>query len=101
MINEVLTNEGFLAPFIGFIDKGECHVLRKVDVSKHNRKTGLSEKQVRQVVVGKLKRCQSFGELSCLLKEPMTCTIVTETQCRIAVIPYEKAYSKSNLFIFT
>ena len=88
-----MTNEGFLSPFIGFIDEGECHVLRKVDVTVINKKTKASEKRVRQVVVGKLSKHESFGEISVLMKEPMTCTIVTESRCHIGIIPFEKATS--------
>lgn len=89
----VLTSEGFLAPFIGFIEQGECHVLRKVDIAHTNKNTGLKEKRMIQVVVGKLRKCESFGEVSVILKEPMTCTIVTETPCRIGVIPIDKINS--------
>ena len=71
-------------------------MLRKVDVTVENKRTGESEKQVKQVVVGKLGAKESFGEFSCLLKEPMTCTIVTECRSRIGVIAYDKI--TSNVF---
>lgn len=77
---------------MGFIQKGVCHVLRKVDVIRKNEE-GKDVKKMKQVVIGKLKQNESFGELSVILKEPMTCSIVTETECRIGVIQFEKIYS--------
>jgi CRP-like cAMP-binding protein len=59
-----------------------------------NKKTGLKEKRMKQVVVGKLKKGESFGEISVLLKEPMTCTIVSEVACKLGIISCEKATSK-------
>ncbi len=88
--NIVLTSEGYKSPFIGFIIKGECHVLRKVDVPFPNHKTGKVEKRMKQVVVGKLAEGDSFGEVSVSLKEPMTCSIVTEQMCRMGIIPFDK-----------
>ena len=77
---------------MGFIQKGVCHVLRKVDVLRKNE-DGKDVPQMKQVVIGKLREKESFGELSVILKEPMTCSIVTETECRIGVIQYEKIFS--------
>jgi CRP-like cAMP-binding protein len=77
---------------MGFIQKGVCHVLRKVDVLRKNE-DGKDIPQMKQVVIGKLKENESFGELSVILKEPMTCSIVTETECKIGVIQYEKIFS--------
>jgi hypothetical protein len=53
---------------------------------------------MKQVVIGKLKENESFGEVSVIQKEPMTCSIVTETECRIGVIQFEKIYS---MFLFS
>lgn len=85
-----MTSEGYRCPFIGFIVQGECHVLRKVDVPYVNKKTGNVEKRMKQVVIGKLKQNESFGEVSVALKEPMTCTIVSETPCQIGIIHCDK-----------
>ena len=93
----VLTTEGYRSPFMGFIQKGTCHVLRKVDVIRKDE-NGKPTKRMKQVVIGKIKENDSFGEVSVILKEPMTCSIVTETECRIGIIQYEKIYSKSLAF---
>ncbi len=61
-------------------------MLRKVDVPHINKKTGQKEKRMKQVVVGKLKEKDSFGEISVIMKEPMTCSIVTEKECLVGVI---------------
>ncbi|CAF0957224.1 unnamed protein product, partial [Brachionus calyciflorus] len=95
--NTILTSEGYRCPFIGFINKGECHVLRKVDVPYLNKKTGKKEKRMKQVVIGKLKENDSFGEFSVSLKEPMTCSIVTETTCKLGIIPYDKISKLDNI----
>lgn len=68
-------------------------MLRKVDV-EHSSEDGKEEKKMKQVVVGKLNEGQSFGEVSVVQKDPMTYSIVTETECRIGVIHFEKIYSK-------
>jgi len=92
-----LTSEGYRCPFIGIINSGECHVLRKVDVPFINPKTGLKEKRMKQVVVGKLSANESFGEISVTMKEPMTCSIVTETDCKIGIIPCDKIHRLDNI----
>ena len=68
---QVISSEGYRCPFIGFISSGSCHVLRKVDVPHFNYKLKTVEKRMRQVVIGKLKENESFGEISVALKEPM------------------------------
>ena len=32
MLISVIVSEGYMAPFIGFIKTGECHILRQVEV---------------------------------------------------------------------
>lgn len=91
--NTIITSEGFRSPFIGFIQSGSCHVLRKVDV-RRPREDGTIKLEMKQVVIGKLSAGQSFGELSVILLEPMTCSLVTETNCRIGLIHLEKIYSE-------
>ena len=61
-----------------------------------DRKTKKKEKRMKQVVIGKLKENDSFGEISVAMREPMTCSIVTETPCRIGTIPYDKINSKQS-----
>jgi CRP-like cAMP-binding protein len=65
-----------------------------------NKKTGAKEKHMKQVVIGKLKLNESFGEMSVTLKEPMSCSIVTETPCRIGIISCDNITSKINEQIF-
>ncbi|CAF4857376.1 unnamed protein product [Rotaria sp. Silwood1] len=83
--NTILASEGFRCPFIAYMKTGECHILRKVDVLKttHN---GTKSRQLRQVVMGKITAPDSFGEISVLLQEAMTCTIVTATHCRLGIV---------------
>lgn len=69
--------------------------MRKVDVPFYNKKTGKKEKKMKQVVVGKLGETDSFGEFSVTLKEPMTCSIVTETTCKLGIIPFDKISSNN------
>jgi CRP-like cAMP-binding protein len=96
----VLASEGYRCPFIGFIAQGSCHVLRKVDVPRYNPKLKVVEKHMKQVVIGKLKENESFGEISVALKEPMTCSIVTETVCKIGTIQFDQLDSSSRFFLF-
>lgn len=81
----VLASEGFKAPFIAFIRKGECMVLRQVQARK-TLANGKVERRNCQVVVGRLKFANSFGEVSMLDDVPMTCTVVTETAVELGVI---------------
>ena len=55
---------------------------------------------MKQVVVGKLKPSESFGEISVIMKEPMTCSIVTETECKIGLIPCDQLHSKQKILLF-
>ncbi|XP_077982622.1 cyclic nucleotide-binding domain-containing protein 1-like [Glandiceps talaboti] len=87
--NTVLVSEGYKSPFIGFINAGECHVLRQVEVME-NLPNGQEVKRKKQVVMGKLKKSESFGEISVLLREPITCSIVTAMNIEIGVITPER-----------
>ncbi|ELU02692.1 hypothetical protein CAPTEDRAFT_223430 [Capitella teleta] len=87
--NTVLVSEGFMAPFLAIIKTGECHVLRHVTVL-HTLPNGRKERQTREVVMGKLTECTSFGEISILKDEPITCSIVTATQVTLATIEPSK-----------
>jgi CRP-like cAMP-binding protein len=66
-------------------------VLRKVDaVNPINDK----KKIVKEVIIGKLKEGDSFGEVSAVQNDPMRFSIVTETECKLGIITYEKVASK-------
>ncbi|XP_070576009.1 cyclic nucleotide-binding domain-containing protein 1-like [Ptychodera flava] len=83
--NTVLVSEGYKAPFIGFIKSGECHVLRQVEVME-KLPNGQQVKRKKQVVMGKLRNSESFGEISVLAHEPITCSIVTANNIEIGAI---------------
>ena len=48
------------------------------------------EQRTKQVVMGKLTVHDSFGEISVISKEPISCSIVTATPVELAVIEPEK-----------
>ena len=50
----------------------------------------LQEERSKQVVMGKLPVFESFGEVSCVTGEPMTCSIITATAVQIGVIEPEQ-----------
>lgn len=87
--NTVLVSEGYKSPFIGFIRSGECHVLRQVDVVQ-NLKNGKKDQKTKQVVMGRLGPFDSFAEISLLLEEPITCSIVTASDVDLGIIRPEK-----------
>lgn len=86
--NTVIVTEGSKAPFIAFIQKGECHVLRQVNAI-HKLKNGKKEKRTKQVVMGKLGASESFGEDSILGDEPLSFSIVSATDLVMAIIDPE------------
>jgi len=87
--NTVLVSEGYKSPFIGFIRSGECHVLRQVDVMQ-TLKNGKKEQRTKQVVMGRLGPFDSFAEISLLMDEPITCSIVTASDVELGVVRPEK-----------
>jgi len=87
--NTVLVSEGYKSPFIGFIRSGECHVLRQVDVLQ-SLKNGKKEQKTKQVVMGRLGPFDSFAEISLLMDEPITCSIVTASDVELGVVRPEK-----------
>ncbi len=97
--NTILASEGYRCPFIGFTVDGVCHVLRKVDIKVYNKKKKEDEKKMKQVVVGKINVNQSFGEKSVTMNEQMSCTVVTETACRLGVIPCDAISVLDNITV--
>lgn len=89
-----MASEGYRSPFIGFVIKGACHVLRKVDIKVHNKKLKQDVKKMKQVVIGKMQDGDSFGEKSVAMNEQMHCTIVTESKCNVGVILYDRISGK-------
>ena len=45
---------------------------------------------MKQVVMGKLHQSDSFGEISVILDEPITCSIVTASEVELGCIEPEK-----------
>jgi CRP-like cAMP-binding protein len=58
------------------------------------------ERQTKEVVMGKLSACTSFGEISILKDEPITCSIVTATPVTLATIEPSKLSGKALTSIF-
>ncbi|XP_033626476.1 cyclic nucleotide-binding domain-containing protein 1-like [Asterias rubens] len=87
--NTVLVSEGYLCPFIAFIKSGDCHVLRQVDVLQ-KMPNGSQEKRLKQVVMGRLQEAESFGEISVLDAEAITCSIVTASDIKLGIITPER-----------
>ncbi|XP_074644693.1 cyclic nucleotide-binding domain-containing protein 1-like [Tubulanus polymorphus] len=83
--NTVIVTEGFKAPFLGYIKSGMCHVLRQAETI-HTLRNGKKERRTKQVVMGNLGPSESFGEISVLNDEPITCSIVTAKSTVIGVI---------------
>ncbi|KAJ8303597.1 hypothetical protein KUTeg_019993 [Tegillarca granosa] len=78
-----------LFEWISYPPNTECHVLRQVDVIQTLRNLK-REKKTKQVVMGKLVDTQSFAEMSVLLDEPMTCSVVTATNVKLGIIRPER-----------
>lgn len=55
-----------------------------------NLERHIPEKKTKQVVMGKLVDTQSFAEMSVLLDEPMTCSVVTATNVKLGIIRPER-----------
>ena len=49
---------------------------------------------MKQVVIGKIKENESFGEKSVTLNEQMHCTIVSETDVTLGIIPCDRVGGK-------
>lgn len=97
--NTILASEGYRCPFIGFTIKGVCHVLRKVDIKSYDKKRKVEVKKMKQVVIGKIKESESFGEKSVTMNEQMYCTIVTESECQVGIIPCDSISELDNLTV--
>ena len=55
------------------------------------------EKRTKQVVMGRLGPSESFAELSVLLNEQITCSVVTATDMTLGVIRPDKIERKCNI----
>ena len=65
----------------------------------------MQEKRSTQVVMGTLRRANSFGEISLLSADPMKCSIVTATSVELGIIsPCQMdgtLFNKSHIITFT
>ena len=52
---------------------------------------------MKQVVMGKLMKHDTFGEISVILNEPMSCSVVTADKVELAVISPQKLDGKALL----
>ncbi|MGH0166260.1 UNVERIFIED_CONTAM: hypothetical protein FKN15_002656 [Acipenser sinensis] len=84
-LGAVLVKEGEVSPFAGYIKSGQSNILRDIGafVKRPLGKLGI---RVKHVIICKLIENESFGEVSILLNQPSTCTIVTETEVELGVI---------------
>ena len=69
-------------------------MLRKVDIKSYDKKRKVEVKKMKQVVIGKIKESESFGEKSVTMNEQMYCTIVTESECQVGIIPCDSISGK-------
>ena len=74
-------------------------MLRKVDIKVFDKKRKCEVKKMKQVVVGKIKEHESFGEKSVTMSEQMSCTIVTETECTMGIIPCDRIMDLDNITV--
>ncbi|XP_072534894.1 cyclic nucleotide-binding domain-containing protein 1 [Salminus brasiliensis] len=85
--NQVLVKEGRVCPFVAYIREGECTILQDITslINPAKKKGG----GIKSVVVGRLGRMESFGEVSVLQAQPSPCTIITVTELQAGIIQPE------------
>ncbi|CAO2581195.1 Cyclic nucleotide-binding domain-containing protein 1, partial [Lemmus lemmus] len=81
----VLVESGTVISFVGFINSGYCNIYRDV-VGLKSLRLNKKKKIKKLVYMGKLKEKQSFGEISILLQDPFTCTIITGGEVEMLII---------------
>ncbi|XP_008585940.1 PREDICTED: cyclic nucleotide-binding domain-containing protein 1, partial [Galeopterus variegatus] len=81
----VIVESGSIISFVAYINSGYCNVYRSIIgfVKLHSNKM---KKTRKLVYMGRLKEKESFGEISVLLQEPFTCTIITGREVELAII---------------
>ncbi|KAM7319932.1 hypothetical protein ACRRTK_021615 [Alexandromys fortis] len=84
----VLVESGTVISFVGFINSGYCNIYRNV-VGLMSLRLNKMKKVKKLVYMGKLREKQSFGEISILLQDPFTCTIITGGEVEMMVIEDE------------
>ncbi|XP_065827688.1 cyclic nucleotide-binding domain-containing protein 1-like isoform X2 [Oscarella lobularis] len=85
--DEVVCHEGQLAPFVGFIQAGECRIQRQVSVlATDSAENTFGNNLVRNVEVGRLVTGEYFGHTSLFHRRPMTSSIVAISTLRLGVI---------------
>ncbi|XP_031222397.1 cyclic nucleotide-binding domain-containing protein 1 [Mastomys coucha] len=81
----VLVECGTVISFVGYINSGYCNIYRNI-VGFVDLPANKVKKVKKLVYMGQLKEKESFGEISILLQEPFTCTIITGREVEMAVI---------------
>ncbi|XP_058384970.1 cyclic nucleotide-binding domain-containing protein 1 isoform X2 [Diceros bicornis minor] len=81
----VIVESGNVISFVAYINSGYCNIYRSIIgfVKLQSKKV----KKIRKLVyMGQLKEEESFGEISVLLQDPFTCTVVTGKEVELAII---------------
>ncbi|XP_040597260.1 cyclic nucleotide-binding domain-containing protein 1 isoform X2 [Mesocricetus auratus] len=81
----VLVESGTVISFVGFINSGYCNIYRNV-VGLVRIRVNKVKKVKKLVYMGKLKEKESFGEISILLQDPFSCTIITGGEVEMMII---------------
>ncbi|XP_041512688.1 cyclic nucleotide-binding domain-containing protein 1 [Microtus oregoni] len=90
----VLVESGTVISFVGFINSGYCNIYRNV-VGLVSLRLNKMKKVKKLVYMGKLREKQSFGEISILLQDPFTCTIITGGEVEMTIIEDKDILGKS------
>jgi len=88
-VNNVIVNEGDVAPSICIMKHGSCDIYKHVHAIKI-MPNGARHKVIKSVHIGVMNSGDSFGEHSVMNSEPFSCSVVTSTSCELGVIPAEK-----------
>ncbi|XP_036193394.1 cyclic nucleotide-binding domain-containing protein 1 [Myotis myotis] len=81
----VIVESGNIIPFVAYINSGHCNIYRNV-VGLVKLQPKRAKKVQKLVYMGQLHRQESFGELSALLRQPFTCTVVAGDEVEAAII---------------
>ncbi|XP_051054398.1 cyclic nucleotide-binding domain-containing protein 1 [Phodopus roborovskii] len=90
----VLVESGSVISFVGFINSGYCNIYRNV-VGLVRLRLNKVKKVKKLVYMGKLKEKESFGEISILLQDPFSCTIITGGEVEMMIIEDKDILGKS------
>lgn len=86
---EMIVVENTKAPFIGMIAKGVCNAYRTID-TMHKLSNNTRERRLKQMLIGRMATGSTFGEISLIEDDNITCSIVTSTPVKMAIITPQK-----------